>query len=61
MSNDSSQATFGRMEIDSHADTIVLGSNAIIMQYTSRECDVLPYADYMNPYEMCQLSQAQRR
>ena len=49
MSNDSSQATFGRMELDTHADTIVLGSNAIIMQYTSRECDVSPYADSYEP------------
>ena len=29
--NDSHAATYGRMELDSHADTIVLGSNAIIM------------------------------
>ena len=37
------------MEMDSHADTIVLGSNAIILQYTSRECDVSPYADSYEP------------
>ena len=49
MSNDSSTATFRRMELDSHADTIVLGSNAIIMQYMSRECDVSPYADSYEP------------
>ena len=30
-------STHGRMKMDSHADTIVLGSNAIILQYTSRE------------------------
>ena len=35
--------------MDSHADTIVLGSNAIILQYTSRECDVSPYADSYAP------------
>jgi hypothetical protein len=28
MSNATSTATFGQMELDSHADTIVLGSNA---------------------------------
>ena len=28
-----------------HVDTIVLGSNAIIMSYTDRECDVPRYAD----------------
>ena len=47
--NDSSDATYGRMELDSHADTIVLGSNAIITQYTTRECDVSPYADTYEP------------
>jgi hypothetical protein len=47
--NDGSNVTYGRMELDSHADTIVLGSNAIIMHYTSRECDVSPYADTYEP------------
>jgi hypothetical protein len=37
------------MELDSHADTIVLGSNAIILQYTNRECDVAPYSDSYEP------------
>jgi hypothetical protein len=37
------------MELDSHADTIVLGSNAIILNYTTRECDVSPYADSYEP------------
>ena len=37
------------MELDSHADTIVLGSNALIMNYTTRECDVSPYADTYQP------------
>jgi hypothetical protein len=49
MRNDSSTATYGRMELDSHADTIVLGSNAIVLQYTSRECDVSPYSDSYEP------------
>ena len=47
--NDGSIATYGRMELDSHADTIVLGRNAIILQYTSRECDVSPYSDAYEP------------
>ena len=47
--NDGSMATYGRMELDSHADTIVLGRNAIILQYTSRECDVAPYSDTYEP------------
>ena len=48
--NDGSHAPiYGRMELDSHADTIVLGSNAVIMHYTTRECDVSPYADSYEP------------
>ncbi len=47
--HDHSHATYGRMELDSRADTIVLGSNAIIMHYTTRECDVSPYADSYDP------------
>jgi hypothetical protein len=34
-----------QMELDSHADTIVCGSNCIIMHYTGKECDVSPYTD----------------
>ena len=37
--------TYNRMELDSHADTIVLSRNCVIMQYTGRECDVSPYMD----------------
>ena len=37
--------TFGRIELDSHADTIVAGSNCVILQYTGKECDVSPYRD----------------
>jgi hypothetical protein len=33
------------MALDSHADTIVLGSNAIVLNYTTRECDLSPFAD----------------
>ena len=39
------EAIQGRMELDSHADTCVLGRNFIIMHYTGRECDVAPYTD----------------
>jgi Reverse transcriptase (RNA-dependent DNA polymerase) len=49
MSNDSPTPIYGRMELDSHADTIVLGRNAIVLQYTSRECDVSPYSDSYEP------------
>ena len=33
------------MGLDSHADTVVLGSNCIVLSYTTRECDVSPYTD----------------
>lgn len=33
------------MELDSHTDTVVLGRNALVLHYTGRECDVLPYTD----------------
>ena len=33
------------MELDTHADTNVLGSNCIVISYTTRECDVSPYTD----------------
>ena len=46
---DGAITTYGRMELDSHADTIVLGSNAIVMHYTTRECDVSPYSDANDP------------
>ena len=34
-----------RVELDSHADTIVFGKNCVVLQYTGRECDVAPYTD----------------
>jgi hypothetical protein len=34
-----------QIEMDSHADTIVCGSNCLIMYYTGKECDVLPYTE----------------
>ena len=36
---------YGQTELDSHADTIALGKNSIIMGYTGRECEVSPYTD----------------
>jgi hypothetical protein len=35
----------GTNELDTHADTCVLGRNFIIAQYSGRECNVLPYSD----------------
>ena len=37
--------THGRIELDSHADTVVLGSNAVVLHYTGNECEVSPYFD----------------
>ena len=34
-----------QLELDSHADTIVCGSNCIVMHFTGKECDVSPYTD----------------
>jgi hypothetical protein len=31
--------------MDSHADTIVCGSNCLIMNYTGKDCDVSPYTE----------------
>ena len=33
----------GRMEMDTHADTFVAGRNCILMKFTERVCDVMPY------------------
>ena len=42
----SGEATvYNKMEMDSHADTVVLGRNCVILSYTGRECDVSPYTD----------------
>ena len=35
----------GRIELDSHADTIVLGTNCVILSYTGQSCEVMPYSD----------------
>jgi hypothetical protein len=36
---------YSQLELDSHADTIVCGSNCIVMHFTGKECDVSPYTD----------------
>ena len=35
----------GRIELDTHADTFVAGRNCLLMHYTERVCDVMPYSD----------------
>jgi hypothetical protein len=38
---------YGRMEMDTHADTCLLGINFVILEYSGRVCDVYPYSqDY---------------
>ena len=39
------QVTHGRIDINSHADTVVFGRNFTPIQYSGRECDVSPYTD----------------
>ena len=40
---------YGKCEMDSHADTIVAGSNCIVLNYTGKVCDVSPYRDDYAP------------
>ena len=49
---------YGRTELDSHADSIVAGSNCCIMHYTNRECDVSPYRDDYEPIKNVPIVQA---
>ena len=37
--------THGRIELDSHADTVVLGSNCVVLHHTGKVCEVSPYTD----------------
>ncbi len=39
----------GRVELDTHADTFVAGRNCLLMNYTERVCDVMPYSDDYEP------------
>jgi hypothetical protein len=39
----------GCNQLDSHADVIVLGQNSVILQYTGRKCDIVPYSDSYQP------------
>ena len=48
----------GKIELDSHADTIVAGSNCVVMHYTGRECDVSPYTDEYKPIQNVPIVQA---
>ena len=37
--------TYGKCEMDSHADTIVAGRNCVVLNYTGKECDVHAFSD----------------
>ena len=37
--------TYGRIELNSHADTVVLGSNCVVLHHTGKVCEVSPYTD----------------
>jgi hypothetical protein len=37
-----SRPVYSTMEMDTHADTCVLGPNFVILHFTGRECDVFP-------------------
>ena len=42
---DQHEVHHGRIELDSHANTIVFGKNCVVLAFTGRECDVSPYTD----------------
>ena len=35
----------GRIKLDSHADTVVLGSNCVVLHHMGKVCEVSPYTD----------------
>ena len=43
--SDGTNIVAGRLEMDSHADTIVFGRNFLPLSFTGCECDVSPYTD----------------
>ena len=49
---------YGKTELDSHADSIVAGSNCCIMHYTNLGCDVSPYRDDYAPIKNVPIVQA---
>ena len=44
----SSLPSEGRIELDSHANTIVLGANCVVLSHTGQTCEVMPYSDTYN-------------
>ena len=48
----------GRSELDSHADTCVVGATWKVMVYTGVVCDVYPYSDSYKPLEQVPVVEA---
>ena len=46
------------MDLDSHADTIVCGSNCIFIHFMGKECDVAPYTAAYNRIKVVPIVQA---
>ena len=49
---------YGRCELDSHADTIVAGSNCTVLNFTGKECDVSPFRDDYTPISNAKICNA---
>jgi hypothetical protein len=45
MLNFSNAGNVAKNELDSHADTICADKNCMLMYYTNRACDVMPFSD----------------
>jgi hypothetical protein len=43
------ERTYGKIEMDNHADTHALGSNCTIISYTGRSCNVAPFSEHYPP------------
>lgn len=55
---DEADKTYGRSELDSHADTIVAGKNCVVLKYTAKTCEVSPYSDDYEPVKNVPVVQA---
>ena len=48
----------GRIELDSHVDTIVFGKKCVVLNYTGQEYDVLPYTDIYDSIKIVLIAKA---
>ena len=46
----------GRIELDSHAETVVFGRNSEAIHFTERECYVSPYTDAYEPIKSVKIA-----